>query len=668
VISKNCCNMYIVVEYEGVHHLKKKLIIVLVLFASLPLLLFSAFSLYMNGKELQRSANELSLGNVKSVRYEVSQLINLNLDALRILAENNTFHAKSVQAVAAKAVLTTAGKVHPESVFNYTDLTGQQIARSDNLAVTNVADRDYFKQVIQTGQISVSEVLVAKATGNKIIVLAAPVLDENNKVIGVITDNLDLSSLSEYVKNLSVNGNTAFIVDRNGKVLAHPDVARIDEDVTQHEYVVDGLQGNTGTAVLNQDDNKTMVSYIYDKQTGWLIGNEQSYDTVMAQNNKIVMQSVLLLLLVLVAAAAAGYYFSNQIAKPLQRLTALTKEAANGDLTIQVPVQDKHEIGQLALSFNHMLQNLRQLVRQIGDNSENVAASAEQLTASASQTSKATEQVAHITEEVAAGTEKQVNTLKESVKSIMDISEGIQQIADNSQSVSNMAINAAERTEQGGQSIHSAVKQMNSINQTVNGLAGVIKELGNRSQEIEQIIGAITGIARQTNLLALNAAIEAARAGEQGRGFAVVAGEVRKLAEQSSQSAEHITEIIQVIQQKTSLAVESMGIGMEEVAEGLQAVHSAGDAFKQIEQSIHQVSARIQEVSHSSQQMSANAVQVVQSFNTIMEVSEMTASGTQNVSAATEEQLATMEEIASSASLLSNMADELQDVIAKFKV
>jgi methyl-accepting chemotaxis protein len=209
---------------------------------------------------------------------------------------------------------------------------------------------------------------------------------------------------------------------------------------------------------------------------------------------------------------------------------------------------------------------------------------------------------------------------------------------------------------------------MHTINQTVDGLSKVVGELGERSKEINQIIAVITDIASQTNLLALNAAIEAARAGEHGRGFAVVAEEVRKLAEQSAQSAKQIYQLISTIQEETNLTVQSMDAAKGEVLSGIDVVNTAGNSFAQIERSINNVTVQIQEVSSAVQQMAASSEQIVQSMKMITQISESSSAQTMAVSSATEEQLASMEEITSAANSLTKMAEALQSLIEKFKI
>jgi methyl-accepting chemotaxis protein len=374
-------------------------------------------------------------------------------------------------------------------------------------------------------------------------------------------------------------------------------------------------------------------------------------------------------LIALLVGVVVAFYISRIISHPVMALSEAAKRIAAGDLTgTEINVKNRDEIGELATSFNEMAKHLREVIRQVAINAEQVAASSEQLTASAEQTSKATEQIAVTMQDVTVGVEKQVHSVEETSETIQEMSRGVQHIAERAQSVATIAGSASEKALEGGKTIQTAVDQMNSINETVTSLANVVKGLGERSEQIGQIIEVITGIAEQTNLLALNAAIEAARAGEHGRGFAVVADEVRKLAEQSAQSAQQISALIAAIQQETNEAVQSMAMATKETSNGIAVIRTAGQTFVQIKDAIHEVAAQIQEVSSSVQQMSAGAEQIVQSIQLISTIAESAASGTQEVSAATEEQLASMQEISASATSLSKMAEDLQELIQKFKV
>lgn len=244
----------------------------------------------------------------------------------------------------------------------------------------------------------------------------------------------------------------------------------------------------------------------------------------------------------------------------------------------------------------------------------------------------------------------------------------VKRITDAAISVTHTSQQASERSLEGNKAIQTAINQMNSINHTVEELSEVVEGLGQRSTQIGNIIEVITGIAEQTNLLALNAAIEAARAGEHGRGFAVVADEVRKLAEQSSGSAQQIADLIAAIQAETAKAVTSMESATQEVREGIQLVHGAGESFGHIQGSVGEVAQQIDSVASSAEKLKAGMDGVMDVIRQIAHIANETASGSQNVSAATEEQLAAMEEIASSAEALSKMMEELNDLVQRFKV
>lgn len=370
-----------------------------------------------------------------------------------------------------------------------------------------------------------------------------------------------------------------------------------------------------------------------------------------------------------ILAIVIGLIISRMISKPIVKITEAAEIVASGDLSIgEINIKNRDETGVLAQAFNQMVQSLKNLIDQVRVSSEQVASSSEELNASAEQTSAATEHIAVSVQQVATGTMQQAQSIEETSVGINEMARGVEQISNNAQQVHTVTKDASEKATNGNKTIQNAVKQMNSINASIEELSYVITGLGEQSNQIGQIVQVISDIAAQTNLLALNAAIEAARAGEQGRGFAVVADEVRKLAEQSSGSADQISQLIGSIQSETTKAIQSMSSATVEVQNGIELVHTAGDAFEDIQRSIYEVTKQIGDVSAAAEQISASTEEMVASIDIIRSIAEESSANTQNVSSATEEQLASMEEITASANSLSQMAEELQSLVSTFKV
>lgn len=395
--------------------------------------------------------------------------------------------------------------------------------------------------------------------------------------------------------------------------------------------------------------------------------NHQNKTAMEAYNNARNMTITVIGIAVLLSIAL-GFAIAQLIARPLHKIVSIVAKIADGDLREKADIERKDEVGNLSKSINLMVDSLRLILTEVSISSNQLAASAGQLSASAEHTSKATENIAGVTEQMAIGSNQQVYTVEGSTQTIHGISTKIQQIAVNAGSAADTTTKAAKKSSEGGLAIQNVVGQMNSISISVDGLAQVIAQLANTSQEIGQITEAITQVSRKTNLLSLNASIEAARAGEHGRGFAVVAEEVKNLAEQSSQSAGKITDLICSIRDEINKAQDSMRLATQEVNTGTEVVYKAGGLFSEIEHFIDEVNSQVGDVSMAAQQISAGTTQVVQSIESIALVAQETAAGTQNVSAAAEEQLAYMEEISSSSASLTRMAGELQVLVDKFKL
>jgi methyl-accepting chemotaxis protein len=244
----------------------------------------------------------------------------------------------------------------------------------------------------------------------------------------------------------------------------------------------------------------------------------------------------------------------------------------------------------------------------------------------------------------------------------------VAQVATSGRQAADAAAEADRSAETGGRTVSDATEAMTRIEQSVSGAAGVVRELGDRSQAIGDIVGTITQIADQTNLLALNAAIEAARAGEQGRGFAVVADEVRKLAEESQAAAGSIAGIVGEIQSETGRAVEAMAGGQREVEGGTEKVAAAGRAFAEIRDQVARVAGEVDQVAVAVGRLELGAQQVQEGVGSVAAVSEENAAAAQQVSAATQESSASLQVLVDSTQGLTRAAGELNDLVASFRV
>ena len=400
-----------------------------------------------------------------------------------------------------------------------------------------------------------------------------------------------------------------------------------------------------------------------------MIGISAPYDFVFASLKHLKLVYGILTVFGLLLAVGACLAFASRIMKPIADLEAHAEELAKGNLSLDdLPITSSDEIGTLTNAFNVMSGNIRKMISHMAKTAEQVAASSEELTANAQQSADAAVHVAETVGEVSMGMSQQLNDIDGAKKSVDTVYTDITSMADKARTVTTTSGQTAEAAQTGGKLMESAVGRMGNIEQSVMSSADAVRKLGENSQQIGQIVEAISSIAEQTNLLALNAAIEAARAGEHGRGFAVVAEEVRKLAAESQTSAEQIKERIASIQRDTTEAVASMEAGTEEVKSGTAAIREVGTQFSDILSMVNGIKSQMEEINASVQTVSNGAGQIVEAVDSIDTVSRSTAQNTQTISAATEEQSASNEEIAAASQALANLATDMQTAIGQFKL
>jgi len=363
-----------------------------------------------------------------------------------------------------------------------------------------------------------------------------------------------------------------------------------------------------------------------------------------------------------------GVLAARKITRPIHELRDLMEEASNGNLLVTAAVRSQDEIGQLCHSFNNMLAAQLEVIKAVKSSALELAAASEEMAASASEVSTASVSIAEEVQDVAQSMQDASASSTDTAQILIQLSSLIQIAKDKAGSAttnSKITVEAAR----GGKIVVTEVKQsMDTIHTKTREAEKVITLLNEYSQRIGMISESITGIAKQTNLLALNAAIEAARAGEAGRGFAVVADEVRKLAEQSNTEAANITQLISKVIENTDSAVVAMKHSLAEVEIGVESVNKADKSLENILTAVAETVSDIDGIAKVTDDEIASSDKIVKLIEVVAEDIERTERDAQQVSAATEETSATIETIAASSEQTSAMAQNLQNLINKFKV
>ncbi len=398
------------------------------------------------------------------------------------------------------------------------------------------------------------------------------------------------------------------------------EVIRLQMSGNNNEAMTLDEEKNAPQIQLIEDSIQKIVDFARNSATNF--NNEAQADAATAR--ALVLG---LLAIVFVVGVLSAIIITRSITQPVSRLLAFTREISNGNLAAEpVDYKSRDEIGILTQALNAMEANLRNMALSVTD-AVGVASSA--------------------SGEMSAGAQETSASVEELASSANEFASAVDQLSANAQGMANSAKKTSDLSEQGGAEIERTIQTMSEINEVVTTLATEIRELGRQSEEVGQIVTLITAIADQTNLLALNVAIEAARAGEQGRGFAVVAEEVRKLAEQSGQAADEITQLLLQIRDAAQNSVQRTDLGAGKVQEGMEVVNQTGRMFGEIANIIETVVEEIAQVASATQELAA---------------------GAEEMGATTQQQSASTQQMAASAVRVTEAAQDVKREMDKFRL
>ena len=311
---------------------------------------------------------------------------------------------------------------------------------------------------------------------------------------------------------------------------------------------------------------------------------EEKIDTATARAGSVQLVTLAGIVLAMVTLALGGGMLARSVAVPLNRISEMMSTmVSDKNFSVQMKVTGGGEIAQVTRSFNQLAAMLRDLLKELGQDIQQLDGRAAELASAIGSSSNSSSLTSESTGAIAAAIEQ--------------MSVSLDQMRDSTQSAMRIVESSRTQSEEGSQIISAAVEDMRNIAEAVNRTAQVITDLSSQSQGISSVVVVIRDVADQTNLLALNAAIEAARAGELGRGFAVVADEVRKLAERTSKATTEIAGMIADMQSSTERAAEQMGDAVQKADNGTRRAHQAGQSIAAIRSHAAEVAASFESLS-----------------------------------------------------------------------
>jgi methyl-accepting chemotaxis protein len=545
--------------------------------------------------------------------------------------------------------------------------------------------REWYQNAVSSGGVALSDPYVDAGTGDLLITVSTPVKDQGGRLLGVAAVDVKLNSLSDQVTQYKIMGKgLGLLTTKEGVFLANPKKEMImKENISKPSSLVSEEYARAGQVILSTKpggfvDYKFLGegrrNFFYHSRWGFVV----CVVFPIADLNRMVMSVALrqffLGLFTLLALVGMLWWLSRGIITPIDRISQAIERL--GDLDLRTGEHEEWlrreagsptEIGRMARSMVHLLENLRHTIGEIRQESDRAASSAENLAALSE------ESVASV-EEIKSSVDRVASLMQENSAALQETNAGIEEVSSGAQQAANSATEGAEATSQMSALSERAIGQVEEVVKAITALGSESERTYERIRKVAESVSSISGfvstirsIADQTNLLALNAAIEAARAGEAGRGFAVVAEEVRKLAEESGMAAKEVEDLIAPLQENTEASLKVTEESRRAMEETIRKAHESSEGLRRVLGHIKTVNDVMQNIAATSEEQAAAAQEIARGIDSATQGTLETTSAVELIKSSSEETAKASESVAQEAQELSRTADKLEALVAKFK-
>jgi methyl-accepting chemotaxis protein len=561
------------------------------LLVSVPLMVVLAWLLTVaSSSSLTSSAKDQESNVARGVALHIEDWFSERQEQVGVIAKEASGQLDSPALTRLLVGVQRSG--HDYELIQVMDLTGRAITSSRPGTSLTATGQDWFRTA-SSGKPAITSLT---RVGDQLRwVIAAPIVGPDGQPEGVVAADLNAAELAVLLNPELDNGSQVIAVDSNHALLydtAMGPVASstallaagalhstLDNNAT-HQAIATGEPG--ATRYTDQNGHDTIAGFDRVDALGWVILVQDPSSAVLAPVNTERNRAILIVILGSLLAGAVSLLLASRMTRPIRRLTAAARKAADGELSVRVEPEGSSELLTLGESFNAMLDTSEGLVDRVQNAGVDVNSAAAELSASS--------------EELAAITTQQSAAVTQATSTTEELARASSAIADTVDQVATQTAETKDNLEQAEADIALSSERTLALARKVN--------------DIDALLDLINEIADQTNLLALNAAIEAARAGENGLGFAVVADEVRRLAERSKTSAGEINTIIRAVQGETNATVMAMEKGAKQMQQGLILLEAVTDANAQVRMTTQQQRGATSQVVETMEQLTDSSRQV----------------------------------------------------------